>query len=142
MEIVINAAYGGQNISQEIITPLVRRLRKKLKENFEPYIQVGLVRIRITLLFNGDLTSYYQKTGLYQPIYYNKKEEYRLNICFNTNIWQEDQKENLEIFFSILRLNVAESISLLASKLKKIKVEFNQDERIYIFDDTLNSFLE
>lgn len=142
MEIVVNIAYGGQNIAQETIAPHIRKLRKKLKENFEPHIQIGLAKVKIYLFFNGALTSYYQETGLYQTTYYNKKEEFKLNICLHTDLWTEDQKENLRIFLSTFRINFTESISLLGDKLKKIKVEFNKDEVISIFDDTLNNYLD
>lgn len=142
MEIVVNIGYGGENLAQQTVAPQIRQLRKRLKENFEHYIQKGLTKIKIYLFFNGDLTDYYQETGLYQPTYYNKKEEYKLNICFGTDLWKEDQNENLRVFLSTFRINFTESISLLDVKLKKIKVEFNKDELIELFDDTLNSCLE
>ena len=36
---------------------------------------------KVTLFFDGDISSYYNGTGIYQPRYYNVKKEYVVSFA-------------------------------------------------------------
>lgn len=122
MEVVINVAYGGENLAQEVLVNRVRDIRKVIKEEFSPFIQEGLEKIKIYLFLNGDLTSYYDRTGLYKPTYYSKKKEFVINICFDTSNWSNNYDSNLLFFNSSFCNLLIDSIKVLDEKLRKNKI--------------------
>lgn len=130
MNLVINVAYGGENVAQDTLVPRVRIIRKEIKETFSSYIQDGLDTVKIYLFFNGDITSYYEKTGLYKPAYYPKKKEFVVTLCFDNSDWSANQSENLTLFDMQFRNYLIEIIRTLESKLKKHNIML--DTEIFI----------
>jgi len=139
MEIVLNVAYGGENKSGNDLIPIVRILRKKMKEDFQLYKQEGLNKLKIFLFFNGELTSYYEKSGLYQPKYSQKKEEFSFSICFDNEDWKGDRNINIDLFCSKFRCYLLKAFEGLEQKLMKKKIKFQKEELFFLVNSIFDS---
>ncbi|PQL93810.1 Imm12 family immunity protein [Apibacter adventoris] len=128
MEIVLNSAFGGENLADSILIHLVRNIRKKIKEVFGDFHVEKVNKISFYLAFNGDLTKYEETSGIYMPRYSPKKENFVVNIIFDDIKWTDDQTENKKIFVTELEGYFFDAGIILSNKLKKIKVEFDLDE--------------
>lgn len=125
MEIVLNVVYGGANIAESTIAPLVREIRKQLKQSFASFDNEEVKQIKFFLFFNGDITSYYEETGVYQTKYFIKKKEFIASLCFDETKWSGDKSEDTTFFLSTLKILLIQCGELLRYKLVKMKQSFD-----------------
>lgn len=83
MEFALNIIYGGELNASKALSPFVRNMRKIIKDTFASFENDGVFFFKLTLLFDGDISSYYNGTGVYQPRYYSAKKEYRVSFCID-----------------------------------------------------------
>lgn len=78
MEFALNIIYGGELNASKALSPFVRNMRKIIKDTFTSFENDSVSFFKLTLFFDGDISSYYNGTGVYQPRYYSAKKEYML----------------------------------------------------------------
>lgn len=79
-------------------------------------------------IFNGDITSYCDSTGVYQSKYFSKKKEFVANLCFDDKKWSGHKLEDANFFLSELVKLLLQCGVLLRLKLEKINYSFNMNE--------------
>ena len=67
MEFALNIIYGGELNASKALSPFVRNMRKIIKDTFTSFENDSVSFFKLTLLFDGDISSYYNGTGVYQP---------------------------------------------------------------------------
>ncbi|MFK2237973.1 Imm12 family immunity protein [Bacteroides fragilis] len=81
MEFTLNIVYGGELNASKALSPFVRNMRKIIKDTFTSFENEAVTMFKVTLFFDGDISSYYNGTGIYQPRYYNVKKEYVVSFA-------------------------------------------------------------
>lgn len=128
MEIILNVVYGGNNLAETTTAPIVREVRRMLKKSFYYFDNEAVKQIKLFLFFNGDITSYYDSTGVYQSKYFSKKKEFVANLCFDDKKWSGHKLEDANFFLSELVKLLLQCGVLLRLKLEKINYSFNMNE--------------
>lgn len=93
MEFTLNIVYGGELNVSKALSPFVRNMRKIIKDTFTSFENEAVTLFKVTLFFNGDISSYYNGTGIYQPRYYNVKKEYMVSFCIDRTQWTGNKKK-------------------------------------------------
>ena len=78
-------------------------------------------------IFNGDITSYCDSTGVYQSNIL-LKEGVVANLCFDDKKWSGHKLEDANFFLSELVKLLLQCGVLLRLKLEKINYSFNMNE--------------
>lgn len=128
MEIILNVVYGGNNLAESTTAPIVREVRRMLKKSFYSFENEAVKQIKLFLLFNGNITSYCDSTGVYQSKYFSKKKEFVANLCFDDKKWSGNKLEDATFFLSELVKLLLQCGVLLRLKLGKINYPFNMDD--------------
>ena len=124
MEFALNIIYGGELNASKALSPFVRNMRKIIKDTFTSFENDSVSFFKLTLLFDGDISSYYNGTGVYQPRYYSVKKEYMVSFCIDRTQWTGDKEKDLNHFiFTITELMIKNGI-LILNKLAKYKHTF------------------
>ena len=105
MEFALNIIYGGELNASKALSPFVRNMRKIIKDTFTSFENDSVSFFKLTLLFDGDISSYYNGTGVYQPRYYSAKKEYMVSFCIDRTQWTGDKEKDLMNKNGILILN-------------------------------------
>ena len=114
MEFTLNIVYGGELNVSKALSPFVRNMRKIIKDTFTSFENEAVTLFKVTLFFNGDISSYYNGTGIYQPRYYNVKKE-----------WTGNKEKDLNYFiFTITNLMIKNG-DLILNKLAKYQYAFD-----------------
>lgn len=125
MEFALNIIYGGELNASKALSPFVRNMRKIIKDTFTSFENDSVSFFKLTLLFDGDISSYYNGTGVYQPRYYSTKKEYMVSFCIDRTQWTGDKEKDLNHFiFTITELMIKNGI-LILNKLAKYKYTFD-----------------
>mgnify|MGYP000634712041 CR=1 FL=1 len=64
MEFALNIIYGGELNASKALSPFVRNMRKIIKDTFTSFENDGVFFFKLTLLFDGDISSYYNNTSV------------------------------------------------------------------------------
>ena len=107
MEFTLNIVYGGELNASKALSPFVRNMRKIIKDTFTSFENEAVTMFKVTLFFDGDISSYYNGTGIYQPRYYNVKKEYVVSFCIDRTQWTGNKEKDLNYFiFTITSLMI------------------------------------
>ena len=98
MEFTLNIVYGGELNASKALSPFVRNMRKIIKDTFTSFENEAVTMFKVTLFFDGDISSYYNGTGIYQPRYYNVKKEYVVSFCIDRTQWTGNKEKDLNYF--------------------------------------------
>lgn len=125
MEFALNIIYGGELNASKALSPFVRNMRKIIKDTFTSFENDGVSFFKLTLLFDGDISSYYNGTGVYQPRYYSAKKEYRVSFCIDRTQWTGDKEKDLNYFIFIITKLMNKNGILILNKLAKYEYTFD-----------------
>ncbi len=59
MEFTLNIVYGGELNASKALSPFVRNMRKIIKDTFTSFENEAVTMFKVTLFFDGDISSYY-----------------------------------------------------------------------------------
>ena len=125
MEFTLNIVYGGELNVSKALSPFVRNMRKIIKDTFTSFENEAVTMFKVTLFFDGDISSYYNGTGIYQPRYYNVKKEYVVSFCIDRTQWTGNKEKDLNYFiFTITNLMIKNG-DLILNKLAKYQYAFD-----------------
>ncbi|KAF2334673.1 Imm12 family immunity protein [Flavobacterium ginsenosidimutans] len=131
MEIFLNGRIGGiPHVNFENVHGIVINFRKRIKQNFLP-VNLGkdVEIITIFLCLNGDITKFYESTGVYNIKYLKKNKKILIDLCIDESVWIGNESENEIIFLNNLKKLLLESADKIAMKFQKNKLDF--DKKIF-----------
>ncbi|MED0671000.1 Imm12 family immunity protein [Aneurinibacillus aneurinilyticus] len=135
MDIYITVANGGVSNIRLTVYKYKDLIKEKFaNQNFGDYI----TEISYFLFINGDVTRYYESSGVYKLSYKPKKKCMDLHICMDETGWSDDEDRNEVIFKNALMNLLIYSSEAIKEKSIAKKLDFNKD----LFDQTLKSCLE
>ena len=119
MEFTLNIVYGGELNASKALSPFVRNMRKIIKDTFTSFENEAVTMFKVTLFFDGDISSYYNGTGIYQPRYYNVKKEYVVSFCIDRTQWTGNKEKDLNYFIFTITSLMIKNGDLILNKLAK-----------------------
>ena len=119
MEFTLNIVYGGGLNASKALSPFVRNMRKIIKDTFTSFENEAVTSFKLTLFFDGDISSYYNGTGIYQPRYYNAKKEYMVSFCIDRTQWTGNKEKDLNYFIFTITSLMIKNGDLILNKLAK-----------------------
>ena len=100
-------------------------MRKIIKDTFTSFENEAVTMFKVTLFFDGDISSYYNGTGIYQPRYYNVKKEYVVSFCIDRTQWTGNKEKDLDYFIFIITELMNKNGILILNKLAKYEYTFD-----------------
>ena len=125
MEFALNIIYGGELNASKALSPFVRNMRKIIKDTFTSFENDSVSFFKLTLFFDGDISSYYNGIGVYQPRYYSAKKEYMVSFCIDRTQWTGNKEKDLDYFIFIITEPMNKNGILILNKLAKYKYAFD-----------------
>ena len=122
MTIVLNGMLGGPD--QIVFHSLNIDLRKKIKIEFENNnTEKHNYRIIYFIMVNGEISEYYDTTGIHRVAYYQKKKEIRLDLCFAETIPDITYNQAL----TMMKEQFIKSIEKISDLVEKKKLDLPTD---------------
>lgn len=100
-------------------------MRKIIKDTFTSFENDSVSFFKLTLFFDGDISSYYNGTGVYQPRYYSAKKEYMVSFCIDRTQWTGNKEKDLDYFIFIITELMNKNGILILNKLAKYEYTFD-----------------
>jgi hypothetical protein len=126
LELTIRTIYGGAERVTPGVVQSVRDIRQRIKASMQDAVFSCLQEMDVCLCFNGDVSTYYDKSGIYQPLFYKAKQKFITTICFDASEWSGDHEEDTSTFRTLLRDYLLEAGSIVETKASKNKLEFEK----------------
>jgi hypothetical protein len=126
MEFTMQTIYGGANMVSTAVLQTVRQIRERIKASMQDAAFSCLQDMDVCLCFNGDISTYYDKSGIYKPLFYKGKRKFIITICFDTSEWSGDQEEDANTFRTMFQNYLLEAGKVVEQKASKNKLEFER----------------
>ncbi|MEF3311361.1 Imm12 family immunity protein [Paenibacillus sp. GYB004] len=126
MELTIRTIYGGAERVTPGVVQSVRDLRQRIKASMQDAVFSCLQEMDVCLCFNGDVSTYYDKSGIYQPLFYKTKQKFITTICLDASEWSGDPEEDTSTFHTLFRDYLLEAGAIVETKASKNKLEFER----------------
>ena len=138
MKFNINAVIGGADDVPIYISDIIRAARQEIKSIFSDFEMRSLQKIDICLCLSGEVSSYFPKSGIYQPKYYFKSKKIIAYIHFSSDEWSSDKKANTDKFLEKFKRYLMELGNIAGRKIANNNLEFDDTQ----YKDNINKIFE
>ncbi len=125
MEFTLNIVYGGELNASKALSPFVRNMRKIIKDTFTSFENEAVTMFKVTLFFDGDISSYYNEQEYINQDITMIKKEYVVSFCIDRTQWTGNKEKDLNYFIFTITSLMIKNGDLILNKLAKYKYAFD-----------------